>query len=331
MRTLRSHGSRRPEVKLPGQVRLDMSWSETPIRVGDPEPTPHFGLPATPTPRTPLHARPWRTVLLGLFLVGAISYANYASHVEIGLAPFYFLPVGLVAWRAGVKSGIALAFLATVGWEISNQLNGIFRSGTWIQVINVTTHFAAYAAASVLISGQRREAERERTLSRMDALTGVANARAFYESAAAELSRAGRFGRPLAFVFLDVDDFKMVNDEMGHTAGDRLLVLLAQTMRKSTRSSDVVARLGGDEFGILFPELDPTSLHSAVRKIQAEIRLATLRFGRPVTVSMGALCCTNPPTSMDEMLHRADVLMYQAKAAGKNGVCFGVLAAGAPA
>ncbi|HTC77354.1 MAG TPA: diguanylate cyclase, partial [Terriglobales bacterium] len=94
----------------------------------------------------------------------------------------------------------------------------------------------------------------EKELSRSDPLTGLPNRRAFYEVALAEADRARRYRHPLSLAYLDVDNFKQVNDDYGHDAGDELLVRVAEVLRRNLRNNDIVARLGGDEFAMLLPE-----------------------------------------------------------------------------
>ena len=96
---------------------------------------------------------------------------------------------------------------------------------------------------------------------RTDSLTQLANRRELEERFAAELERSTRTARPLSIVVLDLDWFKEYNDRFGHSAGDRVLVLLAQALKRATRTSDVVARLGGEEFGVLAPETDETEAY----------------------------------------------------------------------
>src|SRR5258707_6094964 len=100
-------------------------------------------------------------------------------------------------------------------------------------------------------------------LATQDSLTNVLNARAFSHELAQELSRNRRYGRPLALIYLDLDDFKSVNDAHGHATGDAVLRLVADAMRGAVRQADVVGRLGGDEFGVLMPETDGDVAHAA--------------------------------------------------------------------
>src|SRR5205823_5425701 len=122
--------------------------------------------------------------------------------------------------------------------------------GTW----NGVTRFATLALASSLVARLHSGILRERLLARTDPLTGAANARTFYEAVAVEAGRACRAARPLTLAYLDLDNFKQLNDRLGHAAGDAALVHVVQATRLNLRPADLLARLGGDEFALLLPE-----------------------------------------------------------------------------
>jgi len=257
--------------------------------------------------------------IIGLLGIAAISYADYITGIQIGVYPLYFLPVSLVTWRVGRRAGIVISILSTIGWAVSNSIAAGTVPHTLEDFWNILVQFSVFLVVTLLISAQKNEIARERALSRKDSLTGVANARAFYEIAQAELVRARRYSHPLTLAYFDLDNFKRINDRLGHGAGDEVLALFARTLSKWTRSSDVVARLGGDEFVVLFPESDLEAAQTAVCKLQDEVRLVASQAHYPVTFSVGAVCCLNPPDSLDEIIRRADQLMYEVKEAGKDG------------
>ena len=119
---------------------------------------------------------------------------------------------------------------------------------------------------------------------------------------------------------MDVDDFKLVNDRLGNSAGDRLLRLVADTVRANVRTVDVVARLGGGEFAVLMPETDDRAAQVVLRRARRQLLEAAQREGWPVTFSAGLITWVEPPASADETLRAADELMYAAKRHGKNSV-----------
>jgi diguanylate cyclase (GGDEF)-like protein/PAS domain S-box-containing protein len=156
-----------------------------------------------------------------------------------------------------------------------------------------------------------------------DALTGLANRILFKDRVEHALSRAARKGVDVAVLFMDIDDFKLVNDSYGHVLGDNLLVQVAQRLRGVLRASDTAARLGGDEFAILLE--GETDLDEACQVAQRVLRLYdgsfTLDTTRlSVTVSIGVAVSDGSHVSAEELLRDADVAMYSAKAHGKNRI-----------
>jgi diguanylate cyclase (GGDEF)-like protein/PAS domain S-box-containing protein len=153
----------------------------------------------------------------------------------------------------------------------------------------------------------------EKELARSDPLTGLPNRRAFYEIALAESDRARRYRHPLSLAYLDVDNFKQVNDDYGHDAGDELLVRVAEVLRRNLRNNDVVARLGGDEFAMLLPETPQSATDAVIGKLQAKLNFAAIDNDWPVNFSIGMVTFSPPPADVDEMLRAADQLMYSVK------------------
>jgi diguanylate cyclase (GGDEF)-like protein len=155
-----------------------------------------------------------------------------------------------------------------------------------------------------------------------DPLTGLANRALFVERVQEQLAQHAPGGMPV-LLFLDLDDFKIVNDTMGHAAGDRLLVDVADRIRDVLRPPDIAARLGGDEFAVLLdegPELQ-NAVAVADRIIEA-LRAPFLIHGQDITVgaSIGVAAARMGTEAADELLRNADVAMYKAKGSGKNRV-----------
>jgi diguanylate cyclase (GGDEF)-like protein/PAS domain S-box-containing protein len=162
-------------------------------------------------------------------------------------------------------------------------------------------------------------------LARFDALTGLANRRLFLEALDEALSRSRRHARQFGVIFLDMDNFKVVNDRLGHLAGDDLLRMFAGRLRDCVRAEDVVARFGGDEFAILVEDVTaPSDLAAMVTKIINHCRMPVEVNDRCVTVSTSAGIAIYPADgqSPDELMHAADLAMYRAKDRGRDNFCF---------
>ncbi|MEZ5098878.1 MAG: diguanylate cyclase [Thermoleophilia bacterium] len=152
---------------------------------------------------------------------------------------------------------------------------------------------------------------------RRDALTGLANQRAFHEHLDAVLREAQAAGTPLSLVLFDLDDFKLINDREGHARGDRVLRELARVAMRSLRAGEEVFRVGGEEFGIVIAAGADLAARVAERvraTVEAEARLAL------PTLSAGVAAFPTDARTKEELLHRADLALYAAKRAGKNRV-----------
>jgi diguanylate cyclase (GGDEF)-like protein/PAS domain S-box-containing protein len=157
---------------------------------------------------------------------------------------------------------------------------------------------------------------------RSDVLTGLANRLAFRESVQRTIARLERHAGMSGVLFLDLDGFKKVNDTHGHAAGDDVLRQVADTLRRVIRREDLVARLGGDEFAVLLSELRTVDEGAATaRRILAAFEdTPVMAGGEPADVStgIGIAVVTDPATSPDELINRADIALYQAKRAGRG-------------
>jgi diguanylate cyclase (GGDEF)-like protein len=158
-----------------------------------------------------------------------------------------------------------------------------------------------------------------RQLADLDALTGLHNRRYFHETLAREVARAQRYDRRLALIVFDLDDFKKVNDRIGHLAGDAVLAAAAERVRDVVRSADIACRVGGDEFAVILPESALTDADQLYRRIQAAVSARPLVQVGKLHLSAGVaeLRSEDDATSLFE---RADEALYRAKNAGKDQI-----------
>jgi diguanylate cyclase (GGDEF)-like protein/PAS domain S-box-containing protein len=173
---------------------------------------------------------------------------------------------------------------------------------------------------SALRKSQEAALTAERRLARVDPLTGLANRRAFYEGAELERKRALRHSRPLSVAYIDLDNFKQINDRMGHEVGDQLLIQIGAILQNILRAEDLAARMGGDEFAIVFPENNYESARMAIQKTHRMLTEMAKDHKWPVSFSIGMVTFSVPPTSVEEMVRAADDLMYSVKHNGKNSI-----------
>jgi len=254
-----------------------------------------------------------------VLLTLAVYWLNADTPPTARLGVLYVIPVLLVTWTEGLVWGIVFG-LATitlreaVAWDQMPAATPIH----W----RIGNALAYVAVVAVAMTGLQKLRKSQATLARLvtqDALTSVLNARAFVARLGQELERNRRYPRPLTLVYMDLDNFKVINDTHGHQTGDGVLQLVADAMRTSVRTADVVGRLGGDEFAILMPETDAQLADAAAKRLVASLR--TVFKGTPsVTASIGVVSCTATDASTDDLIRRADQAMYDAKKAGKDRV-----------
>lgn len=259
----------------------------------------------------------WIASVLGVVVIGGV---DYLTGTELRVYPLYFAPVSLVAWYIGRSGALAVAALCAVSWLGSNLLAGLQYSSPAVWVVNTLVQGSSCVIVGLLIATLRAALMREQGLSRTDPLTSLLNGRAFYEEGDRLLALCRRKGRPITMAYLDLDNFKTVNDERGHQAGDELLRRVAALLQASIRPSDIAARLGGDEFAVLLPEV---GAHDAALMLERLRSLLADTLGSnqpPVSGSIGGVTFVTAPDSVEEMVHQADSRMYVAKAAGKNRV-----------
>jgi diguanylate cyclase (GGDEF)-like protein len=168
------------------------------------------------------------------------------------------------------------------------------------------------------VSDRKRLEDELRLQARTDPLTGLLNRAAFSERLAAATASVDPAAPP-AVLFVDVDDFKGVNDSLGHAAGDDLLVAVAGRLTGDVRAEDVVARLGGDEFAVLLAEADDERLRDVADRLLTSLRAPVVLNGTTlsVTASVGGALGA-PGDTAETLLHRADTAMYAAKRTGKD-------------
>jgi diguanylate cyclase (GGDEF)-like protein len=256
----------------------------------------------------------WAICIGVIVLLGVLRTATDADFTFASLA---MLPVLVIAWIGGRKSGLFVAFLAAAMWTLADLASERQFTTQWIPWTNAITRLMTYSLVALLVTQVRLQLEREHEHATHDALTGLQNRPAFLEAGASEVERAKRYPHSLAIIYLDLDDFKQLNDSKGHDAGDNALRATARTLLATLRSSDRVARLGGDEFAILLPETGYDAAVETGRKISVAVNAALEAFP-PVKISIGLAWFGRVDRLFPSMLKAADKLMYEVKQSGKH-------------
>jgi len=263
-------------------------------------------------------------VWLAVLGIGVIGVLDYLAGSEISLSIFYLCPVGIASWYGGRRSGILIALISTLAAFAGHFIDGQFFARPGIMIWNGFLHLGFMLVVAYLLNALRVRIESEQELARADSLTGIFNRRAFLEHLEDRLELAARERKPISLAYLDLDDFKRINDDGGHDEGDRVLRFVANTLTASVRRTDVVGRLGGDEFALLITDADRTVAESLVVKVRHLLQQAFDRERLMVTCSIGCVTFQGPLPSVDDAVRSADLLMYRVKSQGKNAVAFEV-------
>lgn len=257
---------------------------------------------------------------MGFTLIGVVGSLDFLTGYEIAFSLFYLIPISLVTWLTGRRLGIVASLASAAVWLISDLAAGNSYSHPGIYVWNTLMGFGFFLIVTFLLSTLRKAMEHERELSHTDYLTDAVNSRFFFDLLQIEIDRSHRYNHPFTIAYIDIDNFKAVNDRFGHSTGDQVLRDVVKQAKKHLRKTDVVSRLGGDEFALLLTETDQDSAHIALSKLQSDIAAEMQQSDWPVTLSIGALTCVDAPHTTEELVRMADELMYSVKHGSKNAI-----------
>jgi diguanylate cyclase (GGDEF)-like protein len=229
----------------------------------------------------------------------------------------YLVPIFLAAWYVNEYLGAFVCAICGLSMVVGNQIfpgNGTVRGGEW----NLITEVMFLMAINFTIAAFKKKYDRTMCLANKDFLTGALNRNGFFPIAEHEINMSLRYNRALTIAYMDIDNFKMINDTLGHNTGDVLLCTVVKTIQENIRASDTLARLGGDEFVLLFTETAEGNARKFLEKLMQKLSIAMIRNGWRVTFSLGVMTYSSPPLSVDDMINAADLKMYSEKLRSKN-------------
>ncbi len=263
----------------------------------------------------------WQRILFSFFLLTGCAMADLASGNELSFSITYLAPTAFAAWFSGRLAGFTMASLAALVWLVIDLRSGHIYSHPMIPVWNMVVRLGFFLLVTYLLVHIRRLLSELRALAGTDSLTGLLNSRSFFERLDNERTRALRYEHPLTIAYIDLDEFKKVNDALGHEVGDRVLRAVAACLKASLRATDHVARLGGDEFAVLFAETGKEEAEKALGKLHRQLNSTAWANSWPIGFSIGAVTCEDlRDMDLQKVIHQADELMYQVKRSGKNSV-----------
>ncbi|HUH03988.1 MAG TPA: GGDEF domain-containing protein [Kofleriaceae bacterium] len=264
-------------------------------------------------------AHHWGYVVLALAIQAGLGWLDYYTGPRLGFSLFYILPIVASGWWLGRHQAAAIALVGAVSWYWAEAYwYGAIGASTW----NGFTRLAIYVGMGYLVAAVRSQRDELRrmvleqaALARIDALTGLTNPRGFEERLIEMVAASRRSGEPLGVAFIDLDNFKAVNDHYGHAMGDEILKRIADEVREVSRRHDLVARVGGDELVAACPGADADALEVIAQRVATAVSAvgSTVPDAR-LGASIG-LVHLNDGEDAQALLARADAAMYEAKRA----------------
>lgn len=258
-------------------------------------------------------------IVIGYIIIGVLGIIDTLTGKELDFSLFYVIPILIVTWHSGLGPGIVLSLISALVWLLSDVLSGhvtLLSIYAW----NTFIRLGFFLTIAFLLSRLLTVLEHQREMAHIDYLTGALNSRFFYEVLQMEINRSLRYKNPFTIAYIDLDNFKTVNDEFGYATGDKVLCFVVNQIKNRLRKVDVVARLGGDAFALLMPETNQKSAQVVLSKIQHNILAGMQKNNWPVTLSIGVLTCFDAPPTANEAIKKVDDLMCSVKKSSKNNI-----------
>jgi diguanylate cyclase (GGDEF)-like protein len=266
-------------------------------------------------------------MLAALATIALVGWIDYLTGTAVQSVMFYVLPIVLVGLNLERRWVVLTSLLSSLAWTAIEFSTVEFRHPA-ISIWNEAAALFIFLLVGLTISTVRREQNRLQLANdrindlleaatrdaRTDPLTDLPNLRHFVENLHLEIARCRRDGKPMCLLYLDLDNFKLVNDRHGHAQGDVVLKGIAEALKRTLRASDLAARLGGDEFAALLWQAELTGSRIVGERVLRAVReLAAPYADCNLGASIGVAWFERPPADPDDALEEADAAMYEAK------------------
>ena len=256
---------------------------------------------------------------LSFVLLLGIGYLDYLTETPMTFSLFYLVPVVLAAWHGGKRPGIIMGVMGSLVFLMAAHVLGTNFYHLIIAVWNSVMLLAFFLVIVMLLSFVKRLRHNEQNLVRNDTVTTAVNSRYFYEVLQNEIDRSKRYNRHFTLIYIDLDNFKKINEAFGRKEGDSALWHCVVTISGVLRKTDTIGRLGGDEFGCLLPETGFDAAGAVIGRLCAALEREMQLHKWATTFSMGTVTFETPPDTSDGAIKMVDSLMDAVKKAGKNG------------
>lgn len=259
----------------------------------------------------------WVSVLVVLIICYVFLLAE--KHMDISI--LLVVPVLLVSWYGSNKAGLSLAMLSALFISAARVI-GAYSNEVIYYLYSFVVTLGTLLLVAIIVTNFRKVHRVESVAADTDTLTSLHSKRSFYACFENEIKRSGRYGHKLSIAYIDVDNFKYVNDTFGHGSGDNLLIEISKCLVSSLRATDIVARIGGDEFVCLFPETAAKEAKEAILKAEKVLKKSMSENSWPVSFSVGVVTFNKLPKDAQKAIKIADELMYSVKNCNKDNIAY---------
>ena len=259
---------------------------------------------------------------IAIFFTIIVGLIDEMVGPEISTTILYFIPVSIAAWYGGRFLGVVIACAAATTWLITDFVFAQEYLHSAIYLLNTFMRLGIFIFITIILTNLYKRLKAEEIAADTDVLTGALNARGFNERLAEEYARSTRNNKTFSLAFIDIDNFKEVNDTLGHSMGDFLLKEVSTTADDNLRKTDHFARLGGDEFAILFSETDANIVKAAYSHVHDHLLELVQLNQWPISFSVGVVSFDVLPDNPTQAIKIADEIMYSVKKSTKNNVVY---------
>jgi len=253
-------------------------------------------------------------------MIAGIAVLDHLSGFELSFSIFYVIPVAIAAWNINLPSGVLFSIFSGAIWSIVDYTSGHNYSNGFIPIWNGFVRLLFFLIISYLLTEMKRGIIILKTLSDTDSLTGILNGRGFEKYTKIMIAQPQKKESVFSLAYLDIDNFKNINDKLGHSSGDLLLTTLAKSIRDCVRDTDIVARIGGDEFVVLLCSRNYEESDLIMNRMKEHVDIVMKKNNWPVSLSIGIVSFLSNTSELDSLLYKADELMYKVKNTTKNGI-----------
>ncbi|MDY6531410.1 GGDEF domain-containing protein [Acinetobacter faecalis] len=257
-----------------------------------------------------------RSIIILFTLI--MGWIDLATGYEYSFSVFYLIPVSVDVWYDNTKVTVLSILGATCMWLYADFSSGHQYTQTLAPYWNAFVRLAFFSVVAILLFKVRGSLIAMTKMAMRDSLTALSNSRAFQMQYDDIRRNSHKSSHGFAVGVIDLDGFKKINDSLGHSKGDDVLVAFAEILKKATRSTDIVARMSGDEFIVILKRTDAKGAEEYSARLRRAFNESGLKEQSGVDFSMGIILFDHLPEDLDDATHAADMLMYKAKALGKS-------------